>query len=201
MAELEELVFKGEAKGVFNGEAQDVFKGDVQSLADIMAARDKRVHIQQTLLRTFERPLVSFKLNTPGPVKYSPALHQIFDGGVVAFRQAMAAAGHAILFEKLNYDNSGPEYFAVFDAPPKSVKALSAAVESAHSLGRLFDFDVVGLDGSQISRSDLGLPGRSCLLCSQDAFVCARERRHGLEALQGHIQNLYQHYFKGGSTC
>ncbi len=174
------------------------FIGVPQSLSDVLQGRDKRVLIQQHLQKQFEKPLVSFKLNIPGAVKYSPEIHEIFDAGVKAFRQQIEAKGHVIAFEKSIVENTGPEYFAVMEASTACVKALTLHIEDQHPLGRIFDFDVLDEKGVQLSRQDLGMDQRLCLVCEKDAFVCARQRSHELEVLIHKILELHQAFFKGG---
>lgn len=171
------------------------FNGKPQGLTEVLQARDARVAEQALLLKKFEKPLISYKLNMPGPVKYSPEIHKIFDAGLEDFRGAMASAGQDILFEKLIYEDCGPEYFAVFDGSPQTVKHIAILVEDNHPLGRLFDFDVLNQKGWQLSRQAFDLKQRRCLICEEAAVVCSRERNHGLEALLAKIQDLYQAYF------
>lgn len=169
--------------------------GKPQGLMAVLEARDARVTEQQKLLKNFKKPLISYKLNVPGPVKYSPEIHKIFDAGLEDFRGAMASAGQDILLEKLIYEDSGPEYLAVFDGSPQTVKHIAILVENNHPLGRLFDFDILNEKGQQLSRQAFDLKQRRCLICDEAAVVCSRERNHGLEALLAQIQELYQAYF------
>ena len=60
---------------------------------------------------------------------------------------------------------------------------LAVELEDIDPIGRLYDMDVLDTDGKKISREDMGLPRRKCLLCENDAAVCARSRAHSLEAL------------------
>ena len=50
------------------------------------------------------------------------------------------------------------------------------------ALGRLLDIDVIAPDGGKISRTEIGLPARRCLLCGNPAPVCARSRAHSADA-------------------
>lgn len=172
------------------------FKGEPQTLEMVLKARDERVYIQQTLRRTFNRPLVSYKLNMPGEVKYCPEIHRMFDAGLEAFRVAMADQQVVIAFEKLIYEHSGPEYFAVLEAEADWIKRQTVMLEEKHPLGRLFDMDVISEQGVSLSRTDFSMGPRKCLICEAEAFVCARARNHGLENLQSAIVQMYRDYFK-----
>ena len=52
------------------------------------------------------------------------------------------------------------------------------------------DLDVLRAPDVQVSRAELGLPRRKCLLCGRDAAACARSRAHPLPALLARIDAL-----------
>lgn len=175
-----------------------IWKGPKQELMNILEAREQRAAFQQKLTELFGQPVVAFKMNIPGPVKTSDAILEMFQEGVTAFHTALLESGVAVAYEKIIYENSGPEYFAVCATPPESVKAVTIKIENEHPLGRLFDFDAIGKNGKAISRQDLGQAERKCLICDQPAFVCGRARAHGLEALQDKIESIYKVHFNKG---
>ncbi|MNR69415.1 Apo-citrate lyase phosphoribosyl-dephospho-CoA transferase [compost metagenome] len=45
-------------------------------------------------------------------------------------------------------------------------------------------------EGRILSRRDLGLAERRCLLCSQPAKICARQRRHSSEQLLQEMERM-----------
>ncbi|SVK53048.1 2'-(5''-triphosphoribosyl)-3'-dephospho-CoA:apo-citrate lyase [Acinetobacter baumannii] len=45
--------------------------------------------------------------------------------------------------------------------------------------------------GRILSRRDIGLPARRCLLCGQPAKICARQRRHGSEQLLQEMERMF----------
>ena len=71
----------------------------------------------------------------------------------------------------------------------KQIKAMTVAIEEADSLGRLFDMDVMDKNGS-MSRGELGANPRKCLLCDEDAKVCARSQKHEMTELLDEIQRI-----------
>lgn len=171
------------------------FKGEEQSLNDILKAREMRARYQQYLLHKYKNTVVSYKLNIPGPVKYSPLIKEIFDEGLSAFKQKLDESGIETVHEKLLYKNSGPEYFAVFNLSPYLIKKLTADIEETHPLGRLYDFDVLNAEGKRIDRQELGMGLRKCLLCENNAFECGRSRRHEVSDLIARIENMAVNYF------
>ncbi len=65
-------------------------------------------------------------------------------------------------------------------------------IKKEPSLGRLFDLDVIRPDGTQVGRTELGLPQRLCLLCGNPAKDCARSRRHTVAELQEKTRSILQ---------
>lgn len=171
------------------------FKGEEQSVEDILSSRDERAQIQQYFLEKYKSPLISYKLNIPGPVKYNSLIKEIFDDGLLAAKNEMTKASIEIIDEKVLYKNSGPEYFAVCKGTPSLIKEITTIIEETHPLGRLFDFDILDLEGKQLSRQDLGRAPRKCLMCEKNAFECGRSRSHSVDELVDYIEKIALAYF------
>lgn len=54
-------------------------------------------------------------------------------------------------------------------------------LEEEYDFMRFVDIDVIDTSLMPISRSDLGLHKRSCIVCGGDRFICMREDRHSQE--------------------
>lgn len=173
----------------------EYFSGEKQSLEDILEARDIRADYQQYLINKYGSTIVSYKLNIPGAVKYNPLVKDIFDEGLRVFKQKLGELLINNVHEKILYKNSGPEYFAVFYEKDKLIKSITANIEEMHPLGRLYDFDVLDAAGSQVSRRDLGLQPRKCLICENNAFECGRSRKHEVNELIEKIEEMAINYF------
>jgi holo-ACP synthase len=174
----------------------EYFSGKEQSVQDILESRDLRVRYQEYLLDKYKTTIISYKLNIPGPVKYSSLIKQIFEEGILVFKQKLEEASISIVQEKVWYKDSGPEYFAVFATDAHTMKQLTTSIEETHALGRVYDFDVLNTDGSQVSRQELGINQRKCLLCENNAFECGRSRRHQVSTLIAHIGAMALEYFR-----
>jgi holo-ACP synthase len=159
------------------------------SLAQMLDRREQRVVDQQALLKRFGRPLVQLTLVTPGPVKDTAQARFVFDQGLAALHQALWLAGHVVLAQQGSYGVTGPEMLMVIDAEPLSLKGMVLQIEEQHVLGRLWDVDVLDLTGSSVSRQQLGVPARRCLLCDEPAHACSRSGQHALVDLQRAIQD------------
>ena len=62
-------------------------------------------------------------------------------------------------------------------------------------MGRLLDIDVIKSDGGKIARTEIGLPPRKCLLCGEDAPVCARSRAHTVSELFERTHQIIDEHF------
>jgi holo-ACP synthase CitX len=171
------------------------FKGEEQNLQDILSSRDERAQIQKYFLEKYKSPLISYKLNIPGPIKYNSLIKEIFDDGLLAAKNELTKASIEIIDEKVLYKNSGPEYFASFKDTPSLIKEITTVIEETHPLGRLFDFDILDLDGNQLSRQELGRAPRKCLMCEKNAFECGRSRNHSIDELVDYIEKIALAYF------
>jgi holo-ACP synthase len=68
-------------------------------------------------------------------------------------------------------------------------KYLAVIIESISPKARLLDIDVMDKDGA-VSRRELGLDARKCLICDEDAKVCARSQKHSMEELLAKVKEL-----------
>lgn len=152
------------------------------SLTEILDAREKRVQTQRELLEQYQKPLLSFTMNIPGPVKLDRDVSIGFYVGCRLLSDALR--GCKVLYRREERHITGCEGYYVVDMPAKELKQLAIDLEDSDIIGRLFDMDVLDTDGRKLTREELGYGRRKCLLCEKDAVVCARSRAHGLEQLQ-----------------
>lgn len=151
------------------------------TLQEILAAREQRAAKQHALLEQYNKPLLCFTMNIPGPKKYSRDISLGFSVGKWLLQDALS--GRKILYKEVCRESTGCEAYYVVDMPARQLKMLAVELEDIDPIGRLYDMDVLDTDGKKISREDMGLPRRKCLLCDNDAAVCARSRAHSLEDL------------------
>lgn len=152
------------------------------SLQEILDAREQRAQKQRSLLEKFQKPLLCFTMNIAGPEKLNRDISIGFSVGNWLLQNALA--GHRILHRELHWENTGCEAYYVVDLPAKRLKRLAIDIEDTEPIGRLFDMDVMDTDGAKLTRESLGFERRKCLICSEDASVCARSRAHSVAELQ-----------------
>lgn len=190
------------------------------TLMDLLDARENRANHQKELLARYDCVLVSMTLNIPGPVKDSPACRRALKEGMARLKSALARStpqplihqeGQAdgaedekgialeIIYEEIRLLSTGPEGYLCVKAPHLEeaseeaeallIKKTAVDVEEQDALGRLLDIDVLTRNGG-VSRSRLGLEPRKCLLCQEDAKVCARSRRHDMKDLLKKVDEI-----------
>lgn len=171
------------------------FIGENVELSDMLTARERRVWMQEKLISSFHKPLVSFTLNIPGPVKVLPLVPDAFVSGIIRIEAELKKKGLSVAGRDLILNKTGLEAFWAVEAGTDELKAAMVFVEDASDLGRLFDIDVIGTDGKKASREDLDLPARTCLLCGRPAHACARSRTHTVEELTARIESILRKEF------
>lgn len=150
-------------------------------LTEILQAREDRAARQKLLLKQYQKPLLCFTMNIPGPKKMD---RDVSIGFFVGTRLLADTLSHyPVLYREERLPVTGCEGYYVVDMPAKDLKALAIDLEDTDPIGRLFDLDVLDADGRKLSREELGHPRRKCLLCDNDAMVCASTRAHKLEEL------------------
>lgn len=164
------------------------------TLAQMLEAREQRAFRQFQLNREFGKPIISFSMNIPGPVKDSPLIRRGFDAGCEALEHRLPK-GSVLHIEKI-LAVTGCEAIYVLDMEPMKVKAITTAVEDDHGLGRLFDMDVIGLDLNKLDREAVGGGDRNCIVCGAPGRGCASRRVHSVAQLQQATTDILTRYFR-----
>lgn len=165
---------------------------DEKLIMEILQSREDRRYKQLELLENYESSLISFTLNAPGIMKDNEMYREIHKKGIREIVKILNEKNIPIIyFEEIN-KSTGSEGYLVVDFDPLQVKRLLIELEEEHPIGRIFDIDVFDKHHNQISRSDLDLSPRRCLLCSKDARVCVKEKNHSYEELYNKIESLWK---------
>lgn len=169
------------------------------TLLQMLAAREARAERQRELIGRFGRPVVSFSMNIPGPVKDSALIRRGFLAGCAALDPAFDKDD--VLFREIYPAVTGWEALYVLDQEPGQVKATTTAIEDSHGLGRLFDMDVIDSDHRKLDRETVGGGSRDCIVCGAPGRGCASRRLHSVEALQGAVQRILKDHFRQQDIC
>ena len=155
------------------------------TLEQMLLARDRRASRQAALLARYGRPVISFTMNIAGPVKDSPLIRYAFRSGL----RQLEALPCAQLCRVVIFEPTGPEALLVYETQDaRLLKAFCIRLESEGEAGRLFDLDVLDVNGEKLSRET----GRTCLVCGGPVSVCSRSRAHGLEAITARTRTILE---------
>ncbi|MGB3997122.1 MAG: citrate lyase holo-[acyl-carrier protein] synthase [Bacilli bacterium] len=135
----------------------------------ILNAREERAAFIGALSR--KGAVIAGTANIPGPDKNTGAARFIVDyfGKLCAERFPKGRV--------TNRESADGPFFIIEIAPGARLKEELVKIENGHPLGRLVDLDLY-IAGKPVSRRDLGLRPRACLLCPREAALCARSRAH-----------------------
>ena len=163
------------------------------ALQAVLDARTARAWLQSFLLRSLAAGcVVQISLNIPGFPKR--LAHD--DEALRRARQILLsdtawtptaeislrnAAGNATL---LAFANENTEDI-------RQAKGVAIGIEDRTPWGRVLDIDVITPAGG-VSREDLELAPRKCILCAEPAKLCARSRSHPYAALRTRAGELLQ---------
>ena len=160
----------------------------------MLEAREKRVERQEKLLKGCSC-LVCFTMNIAGPYKISDCIMRAYAEGVAKIYRLLEQNSIDVLKAEQVIEKTGVEGYIALQQNPFEIKRLMVQIEDNFELGRLFDIDVIKSDGEKVSRSDIGMDGRSCMICGSEGSGCARSRRHSVEELQNHFIKRICDYF------
>lgn len=173
----------------------NVITGSPVTSGELRAARDRRVLKKWELLASGgEFCLVEFSLNIAGTIKVFPFARAAFREEIRELSDRLAR--FSVLKTEVFEENSGDYAFFLLKSQTIQVKKFLVSIEESHPLGRLFNLDVCGPDGISVKRHDLGLLPRTCLVCGEDAHVCAEKKSHSMELIQWQTAKLFHEFFR-----
>lgn len=165
------------------------------SLKEMLAAREKRASRQHSLPLHYGQAMICFTLNIAGPVKRFHLADMTFQEGEKFILSQLHHNGTDPIWTKKFAEDTGCEEYLVVGSDPLNVKRWMAEIEESGSLGRLFDIDVIRYGGKKVTRGEIGLPERRCLICGEPAYACARSRKHPVTELQTKTFKIMTSYF------
>ena len=161
------------------------------TLEQLLDSRDRRVQHQKELLSAFPGcSLICLTVQLPGPVKRSYESLVIGGAGLGALLNIFGSILRHVHVRDLE---TGYEAYLLVPLPAIEVKKRCCTIEDTHPLGRLMDIDVLP---GPVSRADIGLEPRRCLLCGNEARFCMRAHTHSTADLLKKISEMVDSYAK-----
>lgn len=164
-------------------------------LYKILEGKEKRACIQKKLITKYKSTLVSFTLNIPGINKLGENLKKVHEKGIKELEDEFLKKNILVKYKKINSSDAGYEAFFCIAKDSITIKKITTDIEERSKLGRLFDFDVFDNNYKLLSRTELGLPKRKCLLCDGIAAECSRSRKHPIEDILNKINEIIETSF------
>lgn len=161
-------------------------QGEQVILTDMLFCRERRAQIQDTFLKQYHCPVISFCMNIPGPIKTNQQILAAFNSGKQALLEKLGQTPAVIKDTMEIHEKTGDELLLAVDYPAQEIKDLTTEIEETHPVGRLFDLDVIDTDGQKLSRPSY----RKCIICGCQAQECARIRKHSVEEMQEKIEEM-----------
>ena len=117
---------------------------------EVLLSREKRVAIQNEMIKKYNLPLISFTMNIPGPIKTNNEIKAAFDIGKNLILEKLKENNIEILeVQELN-ENTGNELFISANSSAEKIKDITVTIEENSELGRLFDIDVIDIIFAEI---------------------------------------------------
>ena len=158
------------------------------TIEDMMRCRERRAAIQQNYIDTYHASVISFCMNIPGPVKTNDTIKKAFEAGAAEIFNVLAAQKIPVLTQCSFHDKTGDELLLCVNADAAFLKKLMCDIEENHSLGRLYDIDVIEKTGTKLSRPSY----RKCIFCDCQAQECARSRKHSVDEMFFKIMEMIE---------
>ena len=155
-------------------------------IEEVLMCRERRVDIQNEMIKKYNMPLISFTMNIPGPIKTNQQIKKAFDIGKTLILEKLKENNIEILEIQELDENTGNELFISVNSTAEKIKSISVNIEESSLLGRLFDIDIINVNFQKLSRKSF----RKCLICKEQAQECGRSRRHSIEELQNKVEEI-----------
>ena len=153
----------------------------------ILEDREKRYYKTLELLEEYKVPVVCGKLNYPGENKNTE--YAIKGFGILRRNIVNAFGEYTVEFLELEgFDGSA--VLAVVELNASVAKEIAVKLEESGEIGRIFDIDVYIEGGNSISRTELGMIERKCIVCGDNARVCMKSAKHSLQETVDAVNNL-----------
>ncbi|MDP4109856.1 MAG: citrate lyase holo-[acyl-carrier protein] synthase [Bacillota bacterium] len=155
-------------------------------LKEVLEAKDRRRGIQEQILNDYKCPVLVFTMNIAGEVKRNPLVDFAFRMGVGKILQELGEP----TYKKYLLDATGCEAFFAYRFDAGYIKDICVKIEELDPVGRLYDMDVIDIDGQKLSRGE----ARACIVCGGPVAPCSRSRAHGLDLVKSCTYSILERF-------
>ena len=164
------------------------------SLEQLLTAREERASLQQQLLTQYGQTLLCVTLTAVGGVKQNALLDYVFTKTLENLTALFMQLNITPTKEIIRPLATGHEAFFVLPIDSRALKAATIELEESIPLARLWDLDVFDAKGNLLSRADFAIQPRACLVCGNEAKICARTRKHAVDEIVAEMQSRAQRH-------
>ncbi|MBZ2174030.1 citrate lyase holo-[acyl-carrier protein] synthase [Schnuerera sp. xch1] len=154
---------------------------------NIFKAREERYKYILKLIERYRLPIICGKINYPGANKNTSAADKIFN---MLLDKLYGEFRESIIFSRLLEGYDGKSLIIIVNVDQLTAKKRVVKIEEENRIGRLYDIDVYSLRGISLSRKELGLQPRKCIICNENPWICRKLNKHKLSELLTEIDNI-----------
>lgn len=153
----------------------------------ILEDREKRYNQILNLIEKHKLPVLCGKINYPGNDKNTQEVNIAF---TILMKRLKDSYYPWIEYLEILNGFDGPALLCVINLNVFEAKEISILLEERNKIGRIFDIDIYKTDGTSVSRPDINLKPRKCLICNMDGRICMKSGKHSLEEVLEAVNNI-----------
>ncbi len=161
-------------------------------MEEMLKIKEDRYKRQIEILSEYEGCLLTLTLNIPGEIKRNDLYTNFHFEGIDLVKSRLKDISMELKYEEYISREEGLEWLGIVDGNKFDLKKEMIDLEGEREVNRILDIDVFDRDHNPISRGDLGLERRKCLICNDDAKLCIRSRKHSYEDLVIRVDDLIE---------
>ena len=156
----------------------------------ILNDRESRYNKIIELSKKYKSPVLTAKINYPGDNKNSNRIEKIFE---ILKKLTKEGFQKEIIEIKELHGYDGPSILCSLEGKAEKLKKKAVEIEEDEEIGRIFDLDIY-VEGVPVSRRDIRLNPRKCIICGGNTYNCRINKLHSKEEVKGEIDRLIDAY-------
>lgn len=159
---------------------------------ELISQKEKRLDIQKQLIKKFNMPILFMKVNYPYTLKDNLLTKYILKEMDTLISDIYS---DDIQYKLLRVTAEGPNSMMVINEPAEILKETAVFIQDNHILGKVMHISVYNnINGALVTREELGLEKRRCIVCDDYAEKCIKGNRHTKEDIILEINRAYIEY-------
>ncbi|MDW7668544.1 MAG: citrate lyase holo-[acyl-carrier protein] synthase [Bacillota bacterium] len=156
----------------------------------ILKDRENRYSTVLKLSKKNKAPVLTAKINYPGDNKNTHRIEKIF---ITLKNMIKDEFKKEIIETKELQGYDGPSFLCSLKGEAETLKTKAVKIEEKKEVGRLFDVDIY-VNGTPVSRRDLELQTRKCIICGEDTYNCRINNLHSKEEVKEEMNRRIDSY-------